>query len=408
VSIEEYALRPATFDDWERLYAMIADGFHEDVEEESRDLLRALHEPERTIIATLGEEFAGTVAAYTRDLTIPGNVVPAAYVTAVGVEATHRRQGLLNRMMAGLLADSKAKGEPVAVLWASEGRIYQRYGYGLAARRLSFKASREVQLITPPPRHTRLHPVELPGALPQLVGLYERLRADRPGWASRSQSWWDYVTSDIKAERHGATRLRCVVHEGPDGLDGYALWRVKDDWSPTATQGEVRVRELVAATGEAYQALWHFMLNVDLTRWVSYPFAANDEPLLYQVNEPRMLTATMLDSLWVRLIDVPAALAARRYAAPVDVVIEVTDPILPENTGAWHLTGGTGSARCVPVERPADLRVDLNALGAAYLGDASLTVLAAAGRVRELTPGALAPATVAFGWYQAPSVIEVF
>jgi predicted acetyltransferase len=408
VANDEYTLRTATPGDWDRLYRLTMDGFNETGDDEDSAVHRSLFEPERTIIATLGDEFAGTVAAYTRDLTIPGAIVPAAFVTSVGVEATHRRQGLLNRMMAELLIDSKSRGEPLAVLWASEGRIYQRYGYGNAVRRLSFKADREVQLITPPPKGDRLRSGVPADVLPQLTAVYERLRADRPGWASRSPLWWDYVIDDRKSNRKGASHLRCVMHEGPDGIDGYALFRTKDDWSPVETRRAVWLREFAAATEDAYQALWHFVLNMDLTRMVSFETARLDEPLLYQVNEPRMLEATLLDSLWVRLVDVPAALSARRYAAPVDLVIEVTDPILPENTGAWHLTAGPDPARCVPAERQPDLYADLNALGAAYLGDASLATLAAAGRVRELTPGALASATVAFGWYQAPSAIEVF
>jgi predicted acetyltransferase len=170
----------------------------------------------------------------------------------------------------------------------------------------------------------------------------------------------------------------------------------------------VVVREVATTSVPAYKAIWQYLLTVDLTRETSYWMAAVDEPLQYLVDEPRRLGGRIGDALWVRLVDVPAALAARRYAAPVDVVIEVEDPLLPENSGAWHLVGDPGTATCVRADRPADLRVEIGALGAAYLGDASLATLAAAGRVQDLGSDRLARASVAFGWHRAPSAPEVF
>src|SRR2546430_5024210 len=168
------------------------------------------------------------------------------------------------------------------------------------------------------------------------------------------------------------------------------------------------VKEVVAANTEAYRSLWNYLLTVDLTRQTSWWLGAFDEPMLYLVEEPRRLGSRLGDSLWVRLVDVPAALAARRYTAPVDVVIEVADPLVPENSGTWQLTGDPSGATCRPADRPAELRCEIGALGAAYLGDASLASLAGAGRVSELVPGTLAPASTAFGWYRVPSSVEVF
>jgi predicted acetyltransferase len=168
------------------------------------------------------------------------------------------------------------------------------------------------------------------------------------------------------------------------------------------------VREVVAANPDAYRALWRLLLDVDLTRSVQFGFAAADEPLYHLVNEPRKLGARLLDGLWVRLVDLPAALAARRYVAPVDVVLEVTDPVLADNTGRWHLVGDAESASCTRTDRPADLALDVHALAGAYLGGAALASLGAAGRVTERAPGSLARASVGFGWYRSPSATEVF
>jgi predicted acetyltransferase len=199
-----------------------------------------------------------------------------------------------------------------------------------------------------------------------------------------------------------------VLHESSHGTTGYALWQTTADWAPTGPQGEVQVREVVGADPEAYLALWRFLLSIDLTRTTHYHFAAVDEPLIHLVDEPRRLGGRLNESLWVRLVDLPRALAARRYAAPVDVVLDVTDRVLTGNTGRWRLTGDRHTATCTPTHDPADLACDVLELGSAYLGGMSLAALGAAGRVRELTPGALAATATAFGWHRLPAAAEVF
>jgi predicted acetyltransferase len=407
MGMAEYGLRTAGDDDFPALYRILSLAFNDDPDEAVQASDRLVYEPERTLLAVAGEAIVGVAAAYTRDLTIPGGQVPAAHVTMVGVDPPHRRRGVLTRMMREQLTDVRARGEALAVLWASEGRIYQRYGYGLAARRLSFEIEREAQLRDVPP------PGGLRGAVPadvsaELHKVYEQVSLDRTGWSSRNSNWWDYVLADVPKQRYNATSLRAVLHEGADGVDGYALWRVRNEWSPNGPKGVVLVRELVAANPEAYRSLWHYVLNVDLTRETWLHFGAVDEPLQYLVNEPRRLAGRIGDALWLRLADVPAALAARRYAAPVDVVIEVEDHLVPENAGAWHLVGDQAGATCRPAPRPAELRCDVGVLGAVYLGDATLAGLAAGGRVEELVPGTLGAASTAFGWYRTPSATEVF
>jgi predicted acetyltransferase len=402
----EYTLRSGTPADFDAMAELLADAFHETWEADGIEIERSVFEPERAALAWAGDRLVGSSASYSRDLTIPGGIVPSAHVTMVGVEATHRRRGLLNRMMARLFSDARRLGEPVAHLWASEGRIYQRYGYGMAATRLVIEADRDAQLRLPPDDPDgSLRAVALADAGPDLQKVYEQVRAERPGLSSRDERWWARTLADPASWRSGATRRHVLVHETSAGIDGYVLWRVRDGSGDRPT---VLIRELLATTPAAYGSLWHFLLNVDLARRLEYPFASPDEPLQYLVHEPRGLDAKVRDALWLRLLDVPAALAARRYAAPVDVVLSVTDELVPENTGHWHLTGGPDTASCTRTDRPADLDCDLGALGAAYLGGASLGTLAAAGRVRELAPGTLAPASAAFGWHRAPSAVEVF
>ncbi len=404
---ERFTLRASTPEDFDELYLVLQHAFNDDPDDAEREDDRLVYEPDRGILAMAGDRVAGTAAAYTREMSVPGGMLPAAHVTMVGVDPAFRRQGVLTRMMAHQLADVRARGEAVAVLWASEGRIYQRFGYGQAARKMSLTIEREVRLREPVPMD-RLRRATPKDVVDDLRAVHDRVRVERVGWSSRDGVWWDHVLADLPKQRRGGTSLRVMLHDGDSGVDGYALWRVRPEWSSGGPKGEVLVREVVAGNTTAYRALWQHLLTVDLTRTTHIWLGAVDEPLQYLVDEPRRLGAQVSDSLWVRLVDVPAALAARRYAAPVDVVVAVEDPLVPDNSGTWHLIGDLTGAKCVPADRPAELRCDLAALAAAYLGDASLATLAAAGRIDELVPGTLGPAATAFGWPRPPSAIEIF
>ncbi|MGC9671036.1 GNAT family N-acetyltransferase [Planosporangium sp. 12N6] len=398
-------------DDFPRVFDVLSAAFGDDFPEEELAKDRLVFEPARSHVAE--HDADGVVAhagAYTREVTVPGAVVTAAHVTLVGVRPTHRRRGLLTRLMTRQLHEVRGRGEPIALLWASEGRIYQRFGYGLAGLRHTVMVDkREVRINRPAdPAAGRLRDAAPEQVRKELEQVYERVRAARPGWSSRNGNWWSWRLEDPPSRRQGHTERRAVLFEGPDGTDGYALWRRKGEWDETGPKGKVQVVELVAATPDAYLALWEFLFSVDLARTVQYGFAAADEPLRHLVNEPRALGERVADSLWVRVVDVPAALSARRYAAPVDVVVEVTDGLLADNAGRWRLTGDGAGAACTPTTDPADLACDVADLGALYLGGTTLGSLVAAGRVRELRPGAVTAVAAAFGWHRAPSALDIF
>ena len=195
---------------------------------------------------------------------------------------------------------------------------------------------------------------------------------------------------------------------GERGTEGYAVWRPAEDWNELGPACGIELRELVAASPVAAAALWRFLLTVDLTRTLRYQLAAADDPLLHLVDEPRRLRAVVTDALWVRIVDVGGALAGLRHLTPVDLVIEVSDPFLPANEGCWRLSGDRSGASCVRTAASAEIALAISDLGASYLGGTSLATLAAAGRVAELRPGALAAASAAFGWDRQPSVLERF
>ncbi|MBQ1045883.1 GNAT family N-acetyltransferase [Micromonospora sp. C32] len=397
-------------EDFDDIAALLALAFHGDLDPDVQALERPIFEPDRSLLVRDGGTAVAHAAAFSRELAVPGAYVPAAHVTMVGVAPTHRRRGLLTTLMRRQLREVHDAGrEPIAVLWASEGRIYPRFGYGSAAPRYLLSVDTTGLRLPAPTSAEGTLRLDRPDAhRDELARLYEQARADRPGWSRRDERWWTYLLADLKAHRGGATERRVLLHEGPGGLDGYALYRTKDNSSATGPQAETHVGEVVALTPEAYRALWRLLLSVDLTRRLSYPIAALDEPLLRLVDEPRQLSPQLADALWVRVADVPAALAARRYATDVDVVIEVTDELLKENTGRWRLVGGPDGAQCTATTAPAALACDVRALGEMYLGGANPSALAAAGHVRELVPHTLTALTPAFSWHRAPSPMEVF
>ncbi|MCG5216045.1 GNAT family N-acetyltransferase [Streptosporangium soli] len=407
-AVDDVTIEVPTVDDWDDIYATFSAGINIDGDPQSLEAERELFEPERSLIVRRGDQVVGTLGGNTRQIAVPGGVISAAHGCRGAVSATVRRQGILTRLMRRHFEDARAHGEPIALCWASEGRIYHRFGYGVSVRRIGLNVNSREATVPQAPRSGRIVEGTAAELRESLVKLYDQVYADQPGWSERTAAHWDYRLADLMGQRAGASALRIIIHEGEGGVDGYALWRVRGNWAATGPAGEVVVVEQVSTTPEAYQALWGFLLSVELTRSASTWASSVDEPLFYWVGEPRQLSAHLCDALWVRVVDVPKALAARRYATPLDVVIEVTDDFLPVNSGKWRLTGSAESASCSATTDDADLAFDIRALGAVYMGGTSLSALAGAGLVRELRPGALAAAAPAFGWHKTPSAFEIF
>lgn len=393
-------LRPATAEEFDDLGRAVMSAFHRELTEEDIRHYERIDEPERSLAWFDDGRIVATTAIYTRNVTVPGGVVPCAAVTAVGVVPTHRRRGLLTSMMGRQLEDVHARGEPLAALWASEGAIYGRFGYGIAARIGRLGARRpQARLAVPPPPGDPLRAGPAGDHVEHMRAVYEGVRAERPGMLDRPEPWWDVRLYDPESDRHGAQPLQAVVVP-----DGYALYAVRADRDEDGPAGEVAIRELVAATPAARAVLWDFLLDQDLTRTITWRLAPPDEPLWLMVADSDAVRVALDSSLWVRLVDVPSALAARTYAADPDVVLEVADAFCPWNEGRYRLAAG----RCERTDAEPDLALDAGALGAAYLGGTLLTELAAAGRVAELRPGALARASAAFRGDVAPWCPEIF
>ncbi|WP_172385942.1 GNAT family N-acetyltransferase [Streptomyces sp. MNP-20] len=394
--------------DWDRWYGTLERAFGGVAEApEERALWDALTEHDRSYGLWDGEECIGTASAFSFRVTVPGGaLVDAAGVTMVSVAATHRRRGLLTAMMRRQLDDLRARGEALALLTASEPAIYGRFGYGVACwhLRASIDTAR-VRLTVPAGTDEVALRYAVPAeAAAACEAVYARVVPGRPGMLARQPGWERLPLLDPERDRDGASPLQCVLAERAGEVVGYAHFAVKPDWDARGPKGVVLARAVEAVDPAAYAALWRFLFDIDLTSRIEVRNRPVDDPLLHLVSDVRRCGLVTRDWLYVRPVDVGAALEARAYRTPVDVVLDVTDPFCPWNEGRWRLTGDPKGASCKRVDddAPADLALSVRELGSAYLGGVSLAELARAGRVRELRPGALAEASLAFGSEVAP------
>ncbi|MDQ0990923.1 GNAT family N-acetyltransferase [Streptomyces sp. V3I7] len=396
-------LRP---EEWDRWYENLVRAFGGGPgSPEERELDRSLTEFDRTLAVWDGDVCVGTAGAFGFRMTVPGGaLVPAAGVTMVSVAATHRRRGVLTSMMRRQLDDVRGWGEPLAVLTASEPAIYGRFGYGAATYRLGAEIdTSRVTLARPAGTDdVRLRYAAPADVLDECEAVYAALVPRRPGMLARQPGWERVGLNDPESRRGGASPLQCVLAERDGAVTGYARYRTRLGWGASGHDGTVTLEELAALDPASDAALWGFLCGIDLMSTLTVRGRPVDDAWQYLVSDIRRCRPTLRDDCHLRLVDVGAALQARTYQAPVDVVLEVEDAFCPWNTGRWRLSGDTKGASCGRTEEAADLALSVRELGTAYLGGVSLLSLARAGLVRELRPGALAEASVAFGSPVAP------
>ncbi|MDQ2940797.1 MAG: GNAT family N-acetyltransferase [Chloroflexota bacterium] len=360
--------------------------FGEQFEPDDLPVFEPLFEADRALAAHDGGRMVGNATAISFELTVPGGTLPAAGVSAVGVQPTHRRRGILRQMMRRQLDEVHERGEPIAALWASEGSIYQRYGYGLATLMGNIEVERSragFRLPHAPSGPIRFVSRDEAGEL--FPPLYARMRPSRVGFFERSPAFWTALFYDPERWRHGGGPAFYVVHEIDGAVDGYARYRIHDDWELSGSKSRLVVMELMAENAAAHLDLWRFLFDVDLMATVVGRFLAVDDPLLLAMAEPRRLRFTIGDALWLRLVDVEGALVGRRYQGSGRVVIDLRDEFCPWNAGRWALDVGQGSAGVERTGEAADLELDVTDLAAIYLGAFTVAQLLAAGRGRELS-----------------------
>jgi predicted acetyltransferase len=363
---------------------------------------------ERMHAAFDGDAIVSGAGATPLLLTIPGGLVPCAGVTVVGVLPSHRRRGLLRRMMELQLRDIRERGELLAALWASEETIYGRFGYGMAALAHTLDFAKDSVRIRPElARAGEVRLVPLDAAMKLLPKLYNGVARRSVGFPSRSTPWWETRTlRDDPESRFGAGPLNCALYEREGQVAGYTLYRIAqegstpDEWTKT-----VKVLEMVAADDVAGRELWRFVLDIDWIDRVLMLNSAVDDPIFQLVDHPNKLRARVLDGLWLRVIDVQGALAARSYATDGRVTLEIAvDPTFPDNVGTWTIDGGSVRRS----SRRPDVRLDVQALGSLLLGGFSFAQFARSELLEEAARGGLARADALFRADRAPFCPEVF
>ncbi|WP_156755968.1 GNAT family N-acetyltransferase [Actinokineospora pegani] len=347
------------------------------------EVLVRSYQPGRAFGAYLDGTLAGTAMTWGSALRVPGGAdLPTAMLTRVGVRADFRRRGLLTALMRATLADSVERGEVFSTLHASEPVIYGRFGYGVATRAPRVAVRTGVPFAPTAPTGGRVRLVEQDEAVAVLPDLYARVGRTRPGALARPAQWWR------TALERPTDDLRFVIHAGPDGDDGFAVFSTVRD-NPDGPR--LDVPNLVAADDNAVAGLWRFLLSIDLAAEVSTWARPPDELVRALFTDPRAITdETLNDDLWLRVVDVPRALAERTWAGPT--VIKVNDPLLPANAGVYTVSeSGVHQGPADP-----DVEVDADVLARLYLGEWSATALAAVGRLRARSPEAAARADRAF------------
>ncbi len=400
-----FEVRPsADQDEYGRAIGAIGQYFNPPPSEEFLERLPRTMPHERMHAAFEDGQIVGGAGVYPFDLSVPGRSLPCAGVTAVGVHPTHRRRGVLRSMMDTQLRDVHERGEPIAALWASEETIYGRFGYGIASWAGELKVPHEWDAFAEPldlPGKTRfVMPDEARALLPPI---YDAVRRERPGMMSRSEAWWEDRHLRMPEDEASAPK-RFVVLELGGEPQGYAIYRTHFAFEGGLPGSRLVVREALGTTPQATAGVWRYLLDVDWMSVAEVPLAPPDHPLFLLLGLPRRAQYRMGDGLWVRIVDLPAALSGRAYGEGGPLVLEVRDAMCDWNEGRWRLDGGT----CERSEAEPDLALDVSVLGSAYLGAVSFTQLRDAGRVQELREGAIRQADGLFAWRPLPWCLEIF
>jgi predicted acetyltransferase len=393
--MSEVTIRPATDDDFVAMTVVDARAFGDVWKDEDRELFRPNLELDRFRLAMDGDDIVGVAGSYGMELTVPGGAqVRAGGVTWVAVAVTHRRRGLLRRLIGEIHDDIATRGEPLAMLTASEAGIYERFGYGVATswrvveidRRRTALADRHrsddrIRIATPRDHLEEIHAV------------YDRYRRSRVGAVNRSMNW---VRVRVHDHGEGAT---LALHP-----DGFAIWKVTEDWNDGFPAHRVELFDLIACTPESHAALWNAVLSIDLAGPIrSTGAVAEDDPLPYLLNDPRQLRTTNLnDMLWIRPMDVPAVLSARTYGTDDRLVVELADDGAPGGGTRWRIDGAPDGAAVRKVRSRPDLVTDRASLGAMYLGGVRPSLLAAGRRLEARSDEALRRADHFFSSLQRP------
>jgi predicted acetyltransferase len=398
--------RCADADEFRAALSSIWQYFGGEPEGESLERFGRILPIERMLAAHDGNRIVGGAGAFAFDMSLPGGSLACAGTSVVGVDPTHRRRGVLGAMMRAHLDDAHERGEPIAALWASEGPIYDRYGYGLASFAGDMQLPRErTAFAAPVERGDPPRFVSVEEAIEAFPSIYDRVFSETPGMCSRSQAWWEArVLADPEARRAGGGPARRVLAERGGESVAYAIYRHHMGFEHGSTTGWIEVIEALGVDAAATAAVWRYLLDVDWIATVKAGLLPLDHPLFLLLAEPRRMRFVVGDALWIRPVDVGAALSGRAYAEDGAVVFEVADDFCPWNQGRWRL--GDGAAK--RTDAGADVGLGVQELGSVLLGGVTFAQLLRAGRVHELRKGAVERADAMFRADRLPWCPEIF
>ncbi len=355
-----------------------------------------------------GERIVGTLRSFDTTLAVPGDrVVSAAALTHVTVSPSHRRRGLLSQMITSDLRRCAERGDAVGALVAAEWPIYGRFGYGPATESVRLEVDAR-GLVILGDRRGSVDLVDRDTFVEVAGEIYERFQPTQPGAIGRPNWWWDVTQGRAEIAGRTTPAFHVIGRDDEGRPDGFLSYRVKDHWEGQRPRNTVEVHDLVGLDTAASNRLWRYCLEIDWVTTVSSGDHCVSDPLRWSLGDARaMAEHERTDLLWVRLLDVPAALAGRRYLCPGRVVLEVDDGMGLAG-GRFVLEAGPDGAECAVTTEAADLDLSVSTLSSAYLGGYALADLARGGRIDERRPGALAVADAMFRWHQPPWCVTHF
>ena len=389
--LEMRTVTPGEFVQWTRAEARA----HGNRLDDDPEALRPHFNLDRSIVVLEDGEIVGGAHSHRIEMSIPGGTAVTAGVANIYVQPTHTRRGVMTRMMHHQINDIHERGEPMAALFARESIIYRRCGYGIGSLHERWTIDRQhtgyARRYENPGRVRFVDPVDIPNDLPEV---FRRTTAGRPGVFQRPLHQWKRDSQTPEHLQGGQGGLFYAAYEDGGRVDGYVAYRI--------TSTNLCVNELMATTTEAMTALWRFCFDVDRTSTTEALKRPVDDPLPWVLADPRRLQRSTRDGVWVRVVDVAAALNLRRYMEPGKLVIEVKDDLCPWNEGRFELEGSPEGAECRASSSSPDLVLSISDLASAYMGAVSFSTLASAGLAEERTPDALLRADSMFAVQYPP------
>ncbi|MFD5517165.1 GNAT family N-acetyltransferase [Streptomyces sp. NPDC127066] len=397
-AVDTIDVRPITASDLPDWLRAVKTGFLQEpvISDEDVENRRSAFILGRTQGAFDGSRCVATFRSFPQELTaVGGAAVPADAISGVTVSPTHRRRGLLTRMMKADLAAARERGDVVATLIAAEYPIYGRYGFGPATTTTEWTVDVPRTGLDPrwagPADGGRVDLLDAEEVRKAGPELYERFRRDRPGAISRDARWWQMNTGLLRFGGFPWKEPFYAAYRSASGeIEGLVSYTSDDNWGDSNQPGNTaEVDWLLAVTPAAERALWGYLCSIDWITRVKTGRRAPDDLLPHFLPDARAARiTTQSDWLWVRILDVVRALEARTYGTAGTLVLDVTDGSGPDG-GRYRLRAASdGTATCAPTTEEADLSLSIADLATLWLGDESAVRLAALGRVRERQEGA--------------------